>query len=57
MKKTREATTKRLLYLLYIHLRTVLEKIRPIDGKLRYQVDKLVAIAEKGEVDQNDPLR
>ena len=57
MEKTGEATLKRLLYLLYIHLRTVLEKIRPIDGKLRYQVDKLVAIAEKGEVDQNDPLR
>ena len=39
------------------NFRTVLEKIRPIDQKLRYQVDKLVAIAEKGTVDQNDPLR
>jgi len=40
-----------------VETRTVLEKIRPIDQKLRYQVDKLVAIAEKGTVDQNDPLR
>lgn len=37
--------------------RTVLEKIRPIDQKLRYQVDKLVSIANSGTIDQNDPLR
>lgn len=37
--------------------RTVLEKIRSIDQKLRYQVDKLVNIAENGAVDANDPLR
>jgi len=37
--------------------RTVLEKIRPIDQKLRYQVDKLVSIADSGTIDQNDPLR
>eukprot|EP00088_Acartia_fossae_P006308 TRINITY_DN1290_c0_g1_i4.p1 TRINITY_DN1290_c0_g1~~TRINITY_DN1290_c0_g1_i4.p1 ORF type:complete len:334 (-),score=120.39 TRINITY_DN1290_c0_g1_i4:34-1035(-) len=37
--------------------RTVLEKIRPIDQKLRYQVDKLVNIADTGTIDQNDPLR
>jgi len=40
-----------------VEIRTVLEKIRPIDQKLRYQVDKLVNIAENGTVDQNDPLR
>ncbi|XP_023334808.1 neuroguidin isoform X2 [Eurytemora carolleeae] len=40
-----------------IEIRTVLEKIRPIDQKLRYQVDKLVNIAENGVIDENDPLR
>nr|KAG5707914.1 hypothetical protein BaRGS_031645 [Batillaria attramentaria] len=34
--------------------RTVLEKMRPIDQKLKYQVDKLVNIAK---TDQSDPLR
>jgi len=49
---TGEAAVERL-----VETRTVLEKIRPIDQKLRYQVDKLVNIAENGTVDQNDPLR
>ncbi|KAK7498847.1 hypothetical protein BaRGS_00009939 [Batillaria attramentaria] len=37
--------------------RTVLEKMRPIDQKLKYQVDKLVNIAKTGAADQSDPLR
>jgi len=37
--------------------RTVLEKMRSIDQKLRYQVDKLVNIAENGAIDASDPLR
>lgn len=39
-----------------IELRTILEKIRPIDHKLRYQVDKLVKTAVTGTVNASDPL-
>lgn len=39
-----------------IELRTILEKIRPIDYKLRYQVDKLVKTAVTGTVNASDPL-
>lgn len=37
-----------------IEIRTVLEKIRPIDHKLKYQIDKLVKTAVTG-TDENDP--
>ncbi|XP_037091584.1 neuroguidin-like isoform X2 [Pollicipes pollicipes] len=40
-----------------VELRTVLERIRPIDQKLRYQVDKLVRIATTGQLGEGDPLR
>lgn len=36
-----------------IEIRTVLEKIRPIDHKLKYQIDKLVKTAVSGN--ENDP--
>jgi len=39
-----------------VEIRTVLEKMRPIDKKLRYQVDKLVKTGASGIAD-NDPLR
>lgn len=39
-----------------IEIRTVLEKIRPIDHKLRYQIDKLVKTAVTGSTSSNDPL-
>lgn len=39
-----------------IELRTVMEKIRPIDNKLKYQVDKLVRNATSGSIEA-DPLR
>jgi len=41
------------------YLRTVLEKIRPIEHKLKYQIDKFVSIAETGPGDNKsqDPLR
>lgn len=39
-----------------VEIRTVLEKMRPIDQKLRYQVDKLLKSAATG-VSENDPLR
>lgn len=37
-----------------VEIRTVLEKIRPIDRKLKYQIDKLVRTATAG-VNTNDP--
>ena len=40
-----------------VELRTVLERVRPIDQKLRYQVDKLVRIATTGQLGEADPLR
>ncbi|XP_058447586.1 neuroguidin [Malaya genurostris] len=39
-----------------IEIRTVLEKIRPIDYKLRYQIDKLVKTAVTGTSAANDPI-
>eukprot|EP00057_Strongylocentrotus_purpuratus_P010892 XP_011665366.1 PREDICTED: neuroguidin isoform X1 [Strongylocentrotus purpuratus] len=37
--------------------RTVLEKMRPIDQKLTYQIDKLIKTATTGVPAANDPLR
>lgn len=39
-----------------MEIRTVMEKIRPIDSKLKYQIDKLVRTATSGIVEA-DPLR
>ncbi|KAI8428009.1 hypothetical protein MSG28_002308 [Choristoneura fumiferana] len=38
-----------------IEIRTVLEKIRPVDSKLKYQVDKLVKTAAVGSTTEEDP--
>ncbi|XP_066594543.1 neuroguidin [Prorops nasuta] len=38
-----------------IEIRTVLEKIRPIDHKLKYQIDKLVKTAVTGTANSDDP--
>ncbi|XP_069817738.1 neuroguidin [Dendropsophus ebraccatus] len=40
-----------------VEIRTVLEKMRPIDQKLKYQIDKLVRAAATGSLAENDPLR
>ncbi|XP_075387553.1 neuroguidin [Tenrec ecaudatus] len=40
-----------------VEMRTVLEKIRPLDQKLKYQIDKLVKTAVTGSLGENDPLR
>ncbi|XP_029437497.1 neuroguidin [Rhinatrema bivittatum] len=40
-----------------VEIRTVLEKMRPIDQKLKYQIDKLVKAAVTGSLDESDPLR
>lgn len=39
-----------------IEIRTVLEKIRPIDHKLKYQIDKLVKTAVTGITNSDDPI-
>ena len=39
------------------YLRTVLEKVRPIEHKLKYQIDKCVNIAETGQISKDDPSR
>lgn len=38
-----------------VEIRTVLEKIRPIDHKLKYQIDKLVKTAVTGASNSGDP--
>lgn len=38
-----------------IEIRTVLEKIRPIDSKIKYQIDKLVKTAVIGGSSEDDP--
>ncbi|XP_071957515.1 neuroguidin-like [Antedon mediterranea] len=40
-----------------IEIRTNLEKMRPIDYKIQYQVDKLIKTAITGTVAENDPTR
>ncbi|KAJ8278778.1 hypothetical protein COCON_G00058440 [Conger conger] len=40
-----------------VTVRTILEKMRPLDQKLRYQIDKLVRTALTGSLAENDPLQ
>ena len=40
-----------------VELRTVMEKIKPLEQKLQYQIDKLVRTANTGQASKNDPLR
>ncbi|XP_012708840.2 neuroguidin isoform X2 [Fundulus heteroclitus] len=40
-----------------VAIRTVLEKMRPLDHKLKYQIDKLVRTAVTGSLTENDPLQ
>nr|XP_033802171.1 neuroguidin [Geotrypetes seraphini]XP_033802172.1 neuroguidin [Geotrypetes seraphini]XP_033802173.1 neuroguidin [Geotrypetes seraphini] len=40
-----------------VETRTVLEKMRPIDQKLKYQIDKLVKASVTGSLGESDPLR
>ncbi|CAL1596730.1 unnamed protein product [Knipowitschia caucasica] len=40
-----------------VTVRTVLEKMRPLDHKLKYQIDKLVRTAVTGTLAENDPLQ
>ena len=36
--------------------RTILEKMRPIEKKLKYQIDKSIKVAESGKLSADDPL-
>ena len=40
-----------------VELRTVMEKIKPLEQKLQYQIDKLVRTANTGLAPKDDPLR
>ncbi|KAG1714060.1 Neuroguidin [Nymphon striatum] len=40
-----------------VEIKVVLEKMRPIDHKLKYQIDKLLKIVASGTIDINDPLQ
>ncbi|NP_001155815.1 neuroguidin [Acyrthosiphon pisum] len=40
-----------------VEQRTVLERIRPLEFKMKYQIDKLVKTALSGSIDPNDPDR
>ena len=59
MKKTRDGKieTERAAVERLCYLRTVLEKVRPIEHKLKYQIDKCVNIAETGQISRDDPAR
>ena len=59
MKKTRDGKieTERAAVERLCYLRTVLEKVRPIEHKLKYQIDKCVNIAETGQISKDDPAR
>ncbi|XP_075212163.1 neuroguidin [Lycorma delicatula] len=39
-----------------VEIRTVIERIRPIENKLKYQIDKLLKVAATGKTDANDPV-
>ncbi|KAK2886266.1 neuroguidin [Channa argus] len=39
-----------------VTIRTVLEKMRPLDHKLKYQIDKVVRTAVTGSLAESDPL-
>ncbi|KAK1343177.1 hypothetical protein QTO34_015953 [Cnephaeus nilssonii] len=39
-----------------VEIHTVLEKLRPLDQKLKYPIDKLVKTAVTGSLSENDPL-
>ncbi|KAK7074171.1 hypothetical protein SK128_018317 [Halocaridina rubra] len=40
-----------------VELRAVLERIRPLEDKLKYQIDKYVKVANEGALGVDDPLR
>ena len=42
-------------FTLLVKIRTILEKLKPLDQKLKTQIDKLVKMAITGTISQDDP--
>lgn len=40
-----------------MEIRTILERMRPIEHKLKYQIEKLLKLATEGKLGENDPLQ
>jgi len=40
-----------------VEIRVILERMRPIEQKLKYQIDKLLKVASTGAQEENDPSR
>jgi len=40
-----------------VEIRTILERMRPVEHKLKYQIEKLLKIASTGKLGANDPLQ
>nr|CAG4648997.1 EOG090X0IJO [Polyphemus pediculus] len=40
-----------------VEIRTVLERMRPLEHKLKYQIEKLLKLATEGKLSENDPLQ
>ncbi|XP_068222899.1 neuroguidin [Palaemon carinicauda] len=40
-----------------VELRAVMERLRPLEDKLKYRIDKYVKVANEGSLSANDPLR
>nr|CAG4649829.1 EOG090X0IJO [Scapholeberis mucronata]SVE93992.1 EOG090X0IJO [Scapholeberis mucronata] len=40
-----------------VEIRTYLERMRPVEHKLKYQIEKLLKISVSGKFDENDPLQ
>ena len=40
-----------------VEIRTLLERMRPVEHKLKYQIEKLLKIATTGKFETTDPLQ
>lgn len=40
-----------------VEIRTILERMRPVEHKLKYQIEKLLKFATTGKFAENDPLQ
>jgi len=40
-----------------VEIRTILERMRPVEHKLKYQIEKLLKLASEGKLGENDPLQ
>jgi len=40
-----------------VEIRTILERMRPVEHKLKYQIEKLLKLSSSGKLGENDPLQ